>query len=247
MTTTTSPAQVDADLADAHAARETAAAARRSALDSIHRLVGDERPAPRYVGRRRIVGDFKLTDAEVLYKARTEGAAKSWDQASLERTLQVLAAAGDAIDAANVRIDAGQAAYLAAGGWTRFFLVQAGHIHSSMHCSTCNNGVGMTTFGWLTDLSGRTEADVVAEHGALLCTVCFPSAPVEWTNGRELEAAAKAAAQCQGSGTYDWEKAAKDAGEKPRYGRRYQTCPHCAQSISITSTGKLRAHKPKGA
>jgi hypothetical protein len=67
--------------------------------------------------------------------------------------------------------------------WSRFFLVlnTNGHIHRDMSCSTC---FITTDFGWLPELSGLTEADAVEQQGEILCSVCFPSAPVEWTNGR---------------------------------------------------------------
>jgi hypothetical protein len=70
-------------------------------------------------------------------------------------------------------------------GWSRFFLVtsSAGHVHSSMHCSTC---YPTTTYGWMPELSGKTEAEAVDELGPTLCTVCFPSAPVDWTAGKKL-------------------------------------------------------------
>jgi hypothetical protein len=73
-------------------------------------------------------------------------------------------------------------------GWSRFFLVTSspGHIHSSMKCSTCR---WTTTFGWLPELSGKTEADAVDELGPTLCSVCFPSAPLDWTKGKKLTAA----------------------------------------------------------
>lgn len=73
-------------------------------------------------------------------------------------------------------------------GWSRFFLVtsSAGHVHSSMHCSTCRP---TTQYGWLPELSGKDEAAAVDELGPTLCTVCFPSAPVEWTEGKKLTAA----------------------------------------------------------
>ena len=87
------------------------------------------------------------------------------------------AAAQRAVDAAEVVYDAVEAQY---EGWSRFFLVPAGHIHRSMSCSSCNKGRSATVFSWLTDLSGLGEADAVAAHGAHLCTVCFPTAPVEW-------------------------------------------------------------------
>lgn len=79
--------------------------------------------------------------------------------------------------------------------WTRFFLVtnNGGHIHSSMHCSTC---YPTTRFAWLPSLSGQTEAEAVAEHGAILCTVCYPTAPVEWTDRHDDSV-------CPGTGTWD--------------------------------------------
>jgi hypothetical protein len=70
-------------------------------------------------------------------------------------------------------------------GWSRFFLVtsSAGHVHSSMHCSTCRP---TTRYGWLPELSGKTEDVAVAELGPSLCSVCFPSAPLDWTTGKKL-------------------------------------------------------------
>lgn len=118
-------------------------------------------------------------------------------------------------------------------GWSRFFLVTNanGHIHSSMHCSTCHP---TTSFAWLPTLSGLTEADAVAEHGPLLCSVCFPSAPVEWTIGKQPEADP---AQCPGSGTYDHNSSGT------HYYYRRAECNHCGHTVSVTSTGKLRKHK----
>jgi uncharacterized small protein (DUF1192 family) len=77
--------------------------------------------------------------------------------------------------------------------WSRFFLVtsSSGHIHSSMHCSTCRP---TTTYGWLPELSGSTEAEAVEQHGPALCSVCFPSAPVEWQGGKLTKAQAERAA-----------------------------------------------------
>ena len=69
------------------------------------------------------------------------------------------------------------------GGWTRFYAVEDGHIHSSMHCRTCNNGRERTRFGWMPELSGQTEEQALAtldHYQHMLCSVCYPSAPVEW-------------------------------------------------------------------
>lgn len=79
-------------------------------------------------------------------------------------------------------------------GWSRFFLVTSstGHVHSSMHCSTCRP---TTTYGWLPELSGKTEAEAVEQLGPNLCSICFASAPVEHVGGKITKAkAAKLAA-----------------------------------------------------
>ena len=84
--------------------------------------------------------------------------------------------------------------------WSRFFLVTNtnGHIHKTMYCHTCFED---TRFKWLPNLSGLTEANAVQQEGEILCTVCFPTAPVDWTRGvarRDLEArAARAAAKAE--------------------------------------------------
>lgn len=128
--------------------------------------------------------------------------------------------------------------------WSRFFLVNNsnGHIHSSMHCSTCNKftsaGWSNTSFSWLPTLSGLTEKDAVDEHGTILCSVCFPSAPVEWTLGKAKPVDPD---ECPGSGTHD-----HNSSGLSYYSKRAE-CNHCGQTTSVTSTHKLRKHKTKGA
>lgn len=75
-------------------------------------------------------------------------------------------------------------------GWSRFFLVNNnnGHIHRTTSCSTC---YWTTSFSWLPALSGLTEAEAVEEWGGILCSVCFPTAPVEWTTGTNKKTAAE--------------------------------------------------------
>jgi len=76
-------------------------------------------------------------------------------------------------------------------GWSRFFLVTSsqGHIHSSMRCSTCFN---TTTYGWLPELSGKTEGEAVDELGPSLCTHCFAGAPSELKIGLDKISGSKA-------------------------------------------------------
>lgn len=133
------------------------------------------------------------------------------DHAKVERQLMNAEArqyGRDEFEIANLRGQLGLAAVIVwerqadYTGWSRFFLVTnvGGHIHRDMNCSTC---FPTTQYGWLTELSGLTEAAAVAEYGEILCSICFPSAPVEWTNGenkkdrarKDAEAALKAIAK----------------------------------------------------
>lgn len=68
--------------------------------------------------------------------------------------------------------------FIARGGWSRAFLCLAtgGHIHATRACSTTRWN---TAFGWLPQVSGKDEAEIVAAAGADACTVCYPTAPVE--------------------------------------------------------------------
>lgn len=121
--------------------------------------------------------------------------------------------------------------------WSRFFLVTNanGHIHSSMTCSTCNP---RTRFAWLPELSGLTEKDAVDAHGPRLCTVCYPTAPVEWTAGTP-----KADDSCPGSGTSDytgWRRTTYTGSGKA-------TCTHCGQTVGVTPSGSIRKHKKETA
>jgi hypothetical protein len=100
------------------------------------------------------------------------------------------------------------AEYRRRGGWSRFFLVtnNNGHIHSSQSCSTC---YWSTQFAWLPALSGKTEAEAVEDQGEILCSVCFPSAPVEWTNGTSKASKEEKAQRAAEKAERDAKKAAK--------------------------------------
>lgn len=129
-----------------------------------------------------------------------------------------------------------QAEFTRRGGWTRFFLVPGGHVHSSMSCSTCNNGAQPTRFGWLPEWSGRSEEEALAalvgeSEKTVLCTVCYPSAPVEWTQTRETV--------CPGTGTVNYSRETA----KFRYSGGSAECGDCGQWTTLTKTRVLRKHK----
>lgn len=84
----------------------------------------------------------------------------------------------------NAQIDACEDEFDARGGWNRYWLVTSsqGHIHSATNCSSCNKGRNMTTFALVCDLSDAEASEAVDIFGAALCSVCFPDAPVEFTD-----------------------------------------------------------------
>ena len=223
----------------------------RRVLDSVHRMAGDEQ-------RPRYRGPWQMDDAEAVdalrarlsqpyvaptYAERTPDTAVGmtavidrgtgippWETRNAEQALErieTLEARQRAIAAEESDLER---VYEDAGRWSRFFLVDAsnGHIHRSLHCSTC---FPTTRYAWLPDLSGLTEDDAVKAHGPRLCSVCYPSAPVEWTLGLPK------APKCEGSG--------KPAA--PGYARyRSQPCSVCGRSYPVSDrTGLIRAHKPK--
>lgn len=149
-----------------------------------------------------------------------------------------LTATDEAIAVLTEQIRPLDAEFLRRGRWTRFFLVPGGHIHRTLNCSTCNRGRTMTDFRWLPALSGLSDADAVTAHGAILCTVCFPDAPVEWTNG------AKAGDDlvCPGTGTADYDEKTARRGYVSGNGGR---CSHCGTWQTITRGGVLRKHNRK--
>lgn len=147
-------------------------------------------------------------------------------------------------------------------GWNRFVVVTpTGHVHRSMECSTCNKGRYATRFAPVPSLAGASVAEAIALLGPTMCTVCFPDAPVDMTAAKLTEAAvkvliedgedafraklaeiaAKAAEKCD-AGPYDHSGPAR-----PNMYRPYGTCNKCGAGVSLTSTGKMRAHKPKTA
>jgi hypothetical protein len=61
--------------------------------------------------------------------------------------------------------------------WTRAWMVMntGGHAHRVTNCSTC---FPTTRFGWLPQVAGMDQAQIIAAIGSDACTVCYPDAPV---------------------------------------------------------------------
>lgn len=226
-----SPREVDEQLEQRHVALAKVNRDYANQVDSAHWRLGHRKS---YARSRS--GHWTTGPEETLAELRTaleDGRLRPRDAEDAERILAKV----DALktDASRLREEIREldAEFTARGTWSRFFLVTSsagGHVHSSMSCHTCKP---TTEFGWQPQLSGKTEPDAVAEHGAILCTACFPSAPVEWTRGK-----GPAADTCPGSG--------RQSSTPPRaMGRsRYGTCPQCGEMQTV-GYGGIRKHKRK--
>jgi len=186
-----SPVEVDTQLAELYDAQAKAEGLLASSIKGLQNAYGK-----RVSNNWRDRNTYATTVQEVIASAQADLAAgKTYNTALpgsyVERYLTRHAERVAEVKRLEGEIAAMQDKYT---GWSRFFVVtsSAGHVHRSMGCSTCRV---TTAYGWLPNLSGKTEAEAVAELGATLCTVCFPSAPVEYTGGKITKAqAAKLAA-----------------------------------------------------
>lgn len=220
---------VDAKLAEDQKSLYKASERMNSAVSALARDAGARGI---YIGRQRYLsfdGRTIVTAEEAIERATAaleDDAVQQRTKNSIQQWMGSLTAYRADVDKTTALVDAAHKEWTNHGKWSRFFLVAGGHIHSSTACHTLKL---TTRLGWLPALSGETEKDAVDAHGALLCTVCFPSAPVEWTVG-----AKPADDQCEGGVPSD---------TNFRLRSPYGTCPSCGEYVSVTSTGKARKHK----
>lgn len=231
------PVETDTKLAQAYDDLNKSKRDLYYATTDMHSLLKD-RPQIKYVRKNRVaiyehtpeqtrerLEELSQSETNIYDKERQQDAMQSFDEA--QQKIQKYEQKIEKLDAVHQKHN-----------WSRFFIVPDGHIHSSMHCSTCNKR-GLTSFSWLPDLSGKTEAKAVEDHGARLCTVCFPSAPVEWTNYLEEEKKKKENTNCPGS-----RQRPADGTLRGGYGRYSGKCSVCGEYYSVSNTHLIRAHKP---
>lgn len=212
----------DAAVAEALKAESAAASGVDAAEYTAHQVAGDRRVTK---GRREQVWTMSLADVKVALqaKAETDGGAAA------ARALEELAAKQAAYREARGVVNDLETVWREHGRWSRFYLVPGGHIHSSTGCHTLRL---RTRVGWLPELSGETEAEAVATQGPLLCSICFESAPLEWTVGVQKPVNPK---ECPGSKKY------VPNVNLRRYSPRGE-CPECGQWVSVTKLSKARVH-----
>lgn len=231
------PSEIDTICAQLAAEYYRTSAQLAETVDRLHTAAGER---PHYVGRGKGRKVWAADLADTIAKLRQEVDAEGYTEFEFGRRtprkdletygtrsaqLLYLAAAMQAYDNEYARRP-----------WARFFLVRShnGHIHSSQCCQTCNRNGVKTDMAWQPELSGLTEADAVKALGPILCTVCFPSAPLEWTVGLPKPA------HCPGS------HAEPVPGTIKRYARSaYGQCPSCSDRPLVTVGGTLRKHAAK--
>lgn len=208
--TTGNPQQVEHDrtlltLVEAAYAAEAKVAAERHTLATYtnivnrgslgHRATED---SPAKVSEHTVLP----TSPEVLVAAAADA---GYESQYVRDYAERLTAALAALDAADEAVDQHEQGYT---GWQRFWLVTNvnGHIHRTRACSTC---YVTTRFALLPDLSGSDEAAAVEEQGGILCSVCFPDAPTEWTEGESKVLAAERAAKAEAKAAAAAEREAK--------------------------------------
>ncbi len=179
MSTTTDPSTIDPSTIDKQicelaSQRERALVDVKFKAEPIHRASGDVQKSNRH---------------GFYWENSVEDCIAQLSPETADRLVPPYAEATQRVLLLDLQIEELEQVYRA-NPWSRFFLVVSsdGHIHSSTHCSTCRYH---TVYSWLPDLSGTDEATAVEQVGEILCSICFPSAPVEWTNGESHAARAE--------------------------------------------------------
>jgi hypothetical protein len=230
---TASPRRIDHRNARLDLDEDAALAVIAAAIDIAHHVAGDR---SHYVGRGRghKVWGLRDEDAEQIMREHITAAT-----VPLSYRLVATRDLVTRMDRARrtVREIEQERAGLAVefrrrGGWSRFFTVPGGHVHSGQRC------VGgsirpSTRIGWNPELSGKSEAEALTHFGALghvMCTHCFPHAPVIQP---------LSTLRCPGSG-----KPYRAGTRKPRYPNGTGECTSCGTRRTLTPNGNIRAHQP---
>lgn len=123
--------------------------------------------------------------------------------------------------------------------WRRFWLVPGGHLHDIYDCSSCHKAGKITEMSWIYDLSGLSLETAVDKYGKIICSICYPEAPTDWSSQVDGQRD-REEGRCAGSGGPS-EEGVFDYRRRTNYG----TCPDCHGRFVISpASGVLRAHKP---
>jgi len=185
------------------------------AKDSLRRLVDRETGW----GRDREWGKtFEQALSEVTAIAETADPEKPWTQREAQSALDKLEDAQDKLECAELAVRNQSALWAQHGRWNRYSVVPGGHIHTNWR--DCHTLRDTTTVLWAYQASGDSVDEAIEVYGTVLCTHCYPDAPVEKTGGKTLTDAdgnvlTKAEAQAI-KDAKDAEKAAKLAAKNAK-------------------------------
>lgn len=226
---TATPVEIDTELARLHGELGTLDQRLTMVAKAAHSLNSEKpvRHGRKYVYDRNI--DETLNE---LALKLADDQFPSWDKGNVTDCINEYGDLSRKFDATQAQIQAIDVEYNGRP-WSRFIAVEGGHIHSSRFCE--GGTIRVTTrIGWHPELSGKSQAEAVDLLGELLCTHCFPDAPVAWTTGVAKKKVAEG--YCDGQG---------EQGEnlEMQYVSPRGNCPKCKQATGISKTGKVLKHR----
>lgn len=212
--------EVDTEIAAAHGAYAKATEYLFSAMKSV-------------VRRTHITGLANYTNINAVNTVIDECAASN--RRAVNRMVDNLVKRRDQYVAAREAYEQAEARY---EGWRRYVLVPGGHIHNGPYCHSLTP---FTQRAWLPELSGLDAKDAVEQYGEILCSHCFPDAPVAWTLKKQGQSDAADDDICPGSGTGEMVEGTQNR-------RGYAVCQHCDEMVAPRSKydwSVMRKHKVK--
>lgn len=115
----------------------------------------------------------------------------------------------------------------ARGGWTRWYLVEGGHLHYDVSAYRCSR-INTTSHYWLTEYSGAPAEQMIELAGERVCTTCFPDAPV--------------AAQDRPSQLFTKSEQEKEEARREREAKRQQAAKTKADKAITAPDGSVLVH-----
>lgn len=219
------PVEIDTALAALDAEHYHLTGRVRARLATLHNAVGDRAQQHGRVKR------YALSDEDAVARLRAQvdaGTVHLSYRMSAPGTLADYDAAVRALADNRAEFNRLDAEY-ERRRWSRFVIVQ--HVHSGYWC--VGGTVRRTSVRqWLPEYSGRSEAEAIAElagQAHILCTHCFPNAPVVTVRADPTTCTCK---------TYDPDKPKRTGFMSGNWA----TCPECGTRAPLTSAGNLRKH-----
>jgi hypothetical protein len=190
---TATPAQIDGKIQELEIELGAVVRQIELATEDVHRAIGqrDTRVNQGTNRRPRYVSEWPTTAEEAIQAARalpSDTLNRNWTARvyeGLETITDVLAKLdGHLLRASELHTAlAPLNARYAAEPWSRAWLVtnSGGHVHNTLSCRNC---YVTTTYYWVTELSGATDEEVVAQAGAQTCLTCYSSVREDIVAGR---------------------------------------------------------------